>query len=361
MKALSLVLCAGFAVSAPLHAAVVANGLVTNTGALTNWAPAGVASGTPADFGGALSRANDGNTNGDFNAGSVSHSDGSLNSFWTVDLGANKPVDGLAIWNRTDCCSNRLSNFNVEVRDASNAVVYSQNLYTGTGYVNPFERLSIGSTVQGRYVTVKLLGNNLQGNGFLSLAEVQVLGNVSSFVNVAALGTANQSSTGFGGLANRALDGNTNGMYGNNSVTHTDDAQPIGNPVFWEVQMGRDFEIGEISFFNRADCCGGRLSNFRVSIFDGATEVYGSNHFTAGGSAGNIFSLLEDAGGIIGTGDRVRISLIGGVNGEGATAGGISLSLAEVQVFGRAVIPEPATAGLLTAGLLVALGRRRKD
>src|SRR6185436_6165113 len=116
-----------------------------------------------------------------------------------------------------------------------------------------------------------------------------------------------------------------------------DDAQPIGNGVFWEVQLPRDFQIGEVAFFNRADCCAGRLSNFRVSVFDGATEVYGSNHFVGTGAAGNIFSLLEDAGGIIGTGDRVRIQYLGGTNNEGATPGGISMSLAEVQVFGRAV------------------------
>jgi hypothetical protein len=159
-------------------------------------------------------------------------------------------------------------------------------------------------------------------------------------------------------LASRAIDGNTDGLFGNNSVTHTDDAQPIGNPVFWEVQMPRDFQIGEIAFFNRTDCCGDRLSNFRVSIFDGATEVYGSNQFVGGGSAGGIFSLFENAGGIIGTGDRVRIQYLGGNNNQGPNPGGISMSLAEVQVFGRAV-PEPAAAAFLMAGSLMLLRRRR--
>ncbi len=343
------------------RAAVVTNGFVTNTGTLTNWAIGGATSGTAQDFGATLGNANDGNTNGNFGGGSVTHSDGSTNSFWSVDLGANRPVEGIALWNRTDCCGDRLSNYNVQVRDASNAVVFSQNYFTSSGSAGVREAIGFNPTLSGRYVTVSLLGNNLAGNGVLSLAEVQVMGHASasSFANVAVLGTANQSSTGFGGVAGRANDGNTDGVFNNGSVTHTADNVAIGSPVFWEVQLPQDYAIGEIALFNRTDCCGERLSNFRVSIFDGNTEVYGSNQFAGSGAAGNIFSLYENAGGVIGTGDRVRIEYIGGLNNSGAGANGLSLSLAEVQVFGRAV-PEPATAGSLAVASLVALRRRRR-
>ena len=53
-------------------------------------------------FGGDAKRANDGNTNGDYNANSVCHTDTQDNPWWEVDLGSMMPVDRVVIWNRTD-------------------------------------------------------------------------------------------------------------------------------------------------------------------------------------------------------------------------------------------------------------------
>lgn len=60
------------------------------------------------------SRGNDGNTNGDWTAGSVCESGAGAEQYWEVDLGAVSPrIDEVRIWNRTDCCDDRTAKFYV--------------------------------------------------------------------------------------------------------------------------------------------------------------------------------------------------------------------------------------------------------
>src|SRR5262249_1984836 len=49
----------------------------------------------------------DGNTNGDFSAGSVSHTNNESTPWWQVDLASSASINSITIWNRTDCCSDR--------------------------------------------------------------------------------------------------------------------------------------------------------------------------------------------------------------------------------------------------------------
>ena len=113
----------------------------------------------------------------------------------------------------------------------------------------------------------------------------------------------------------------------------------------------------EIALYNRGDCCPDRLSNFRVSIYNGATEVWGQNFFEGSGQAGDIFAIQEDTGGTIATGDRVRISLIDDHNNANSGTNDV-LSLREFEIFGTAV-PEPSTAVLSALAALALLRRQR--
>lgn len=133
--------------------------------------------------------------------------------------------------------------------------------------------------------------------------------------NLALGKTAEQSSTAYSGSASRAIDGNTNGNWGNGSVTHTSNTyQP-----WWQVRLGADYEIGEIKIWNRTNCCTSRLSNFDVFVYnDAGTQVYKTT-ITSTPSP----SVTINTGGV--TGSRVRIKL----------KGTNPLSLAEVQVFGE--------------------------
>lgn len=113
--------------------------------------------------------------------------------------------------------------------------------------------------INGRYVRVELPGNGKM----VSLAEVQVF---RGDENVALDGKASQSSTDFGGPANLAIDGNTDGRYAEaKSTTHT----AISTDPWWEVDLGASTPVERIVIWNRTD--GGteaRLSDFKVSVID---------------------------------------------------------------------------------------------
>ncbi|MEO6807823.1 MAG: DUF1553 domain-containing protein [Isosphaeraceae bacterium] len=115
----------------------------------------------------------------------------------------------------------------------------------------------------GRFVRVALSGKGKM----VSLAEVQVF---SGGENVARTGKATQSSTGFGGLAERAIDGKTDGDYQANSTTHTNvEADP-----WWEVKLSKALPIDQITLWNRTDGgLGSRLARARVEVLDDAHKV----------------------------------------------------------------------------------------
>lgn len=79
--------------------------------------------------------------------------------------------------------------------------------------------------------------------------------------------TPTQSSTAFGGVAARAVDGNLDGVFGHGSVTHTtEEAEP-----YWQVDLGAAHYIDEIRLYNRTDCCSDRLKDLVVLFMNSKT------------------------------------------------------------------------------------------
>jgi hypothetical protein len=124
-------------------------------------------------------RAIDGNTDGAFFHGSVTHTQPDENSWWQVDLGDSAKIYRIAIWNRTDCCSGRLSSFWVFASNAPFApsdkpasLQHRPGTWSSfqSDIPSPNVELSLGG-VRARYVRVQLAARNP-----LSLAEVQVYG-----------------------------------------------------------------------------------------------------------------------------------------------------------------------------------------
>src|SRR5262245_24586564 len=95
-----------------------------------NLARAGKATQSSTDYGGEPQRAIDGNTNGDyFAANSTTHTKQERNPWWEVDLGNDKPIERIALWNRTDGdVGTRLANFKVLVLDQDRKTVWQQEV-----------------------------------------------------------------------------------------------------------------------------------------------------------------------------------------------------------------------------------------
>ena len=119
----------------------------------------------------------DGNTDGFWSNGSVSHTDSSPGpAWWEVELPHGSKIEAIHVWNRTDCCSDRLTNFRVSILDGFGTPVYSADAFTEGGF--PLQRVDFippSGTPPGKKVRVELL-EPLGPEPFLQLAEVEVLG-----------------------------------------------------------------------------------------------------------------------------------------------------------------------------------------
>jgi hypothetical protein len=162
-------------------------------------------------------------------------------------------------------------------------------------------------------------------NGYFSIERIR-----DSALNIALNKPIKQSSDS--GLPNafRAVDGNTDGFFGNNSVTHTNQ-----DPNGWiEIDLEKSHDIDLIKVWNRTDCCGFRLKGYTIFI---AEKPFGEKSsykdliedpkiITIKGSdpADKMIHKLKDV-----RGRYVRIQY----NPDLATKDQAYLSIAEIEVF----------------------------
>ncbi len=174
----------------------------------------------------------------------------------------------MVVWNRTDCCGSRLNDYWVFVSntpflnsDTPATVQNRAGTFSShqTAAPNPSASVTVGA--QGRYVRIQLTGAN-----YLSLAEVQVLGSgaaVPTTTNLAQGKPATQSSTIPGTPAAAvAVDGNTDGLFFDGSVTATNPDQN----AWWQVDLGSSASVSSVVVWNRTDCCGSRLNDYWVFV-----------------------------------------------------------------------------------------------
>src|SRR6218665_321405 len=254
-------------------------------------------------YGGAAPRATDGNDIGFWGEGSVTHTLEERTPAWWTDLGLGLWLDHVTIWNRADCCTERLSNFHVDVSlDGTSWTTAAQ--YPGTAPVGP-------TTLDLRNAAARFVRIQLNDTGVarpLSLTEVRVE------PNWAYKQVVLQSTTAYAGDASRAVDGDTNGNYAFNSVTHTaEEYSP-----WWQVGLANSIFISRVEIWNRTDCCTERLSNFHVDVSANGVD-WTTIQFPGTASGVTSFEFNQ-------MGRYVRVQL----NNNGFPR---PLSLAEVKIF----------------------------
>ncbi|HEY3016429.1 MAG TPA: alpha-L-fucosidase [Nocardioides sp.] len=289
-------------------------------------------------YGGVASRAVDGNTDGNFYDNSTTHTDSTAQAWWQVDLGAVDSIADIVVWNRTDCCSNRLTDFYVLVSStpfASNdlAAAMAQpgvSSYYSTGVLRS-GTVPIGR--QGRYVRIQLAGT-----GYLSLAEVQVIKGTESSApsrNV-ALGAATSQSSMYADMRpTRAQDNQTAGTATSGTMAHTAyEYQP-----WWHADLRASYNLTSIRIWNRTDCCTDRLSNFSVLV--SSTPFVSTDLATARAQAGVSTYHVGQLSGRSVTIPVNRVARYVRVQLEGTNY----LTLPEVQVYTDqpVSVPHPAT------------------
>merc|ERR1719233_1549788 len=132
---------------------------------------------------------------------------------------------------------------------------------------------------------------------------------VIGFSNIASEGTAFQSDVAHGGFPWRAIDGNKDGLWKGNSVTHT---YSKGEKAWWRLTFAAEYIIEEIRVWNRVDADGLR----------GATVWVGPKYVGTVKAAGNFFRFPK----ISAVASEITIK------GSSATS---HIMIAEVEVFGE--------------------------
>ncbi|XP_072014305.1 pentraxin fusion protein-like [Amphiura filiformis] len=181
-------------------------------------------------------------------------------------------VGKVVLYNRADCCANRLEG--AIVRVGSNTE-YGQNAECQSRVpASPGSRIEIECNLSGQYISVELPRPD-----FLTLCEVEATMSTSckkpAPSEISLIGKPTSQSSTLDAMSNsdHAVDGNTNGYYFRGSCTHTARSN-VGNP-WWAVDMQKDECVGKVVLYNRVDCCADRLRGAIVRV--GSNTEYGQN------------------------------------------------------------------------------------
>ncbi|MEM8860918.1 MAG: discoidin domain-containing protein, partial [Chloroflexota bacterium] len=149
-------------------------------------------------------------------------------------------------------------------------------------------------------------------------------------LNLALEQPTNQSSNGFNTESSFAVDGSTNGDFGDGSVAVTD----VETEPWWQVDLGDVYDLDQVEVWARTDCCTEELKDLYVFASE---QNMGTRSIADLQADSAVWSLYEETGGIdkltfqTPTNARyVRIQL----------QGERSLALAEVRVFGEPILKE---------------------
>jgi len=237
--------------------------------------------------GGEASRAVDGNRDPDYTKGGASHTASiSHDQYWQVDLQGTFAISEIKIFNTTN-----------DMKFGESLQIWAGNTLVWTAPI-PFH--SAAATKEIGLVATFAVPPNIAGthvrvtnraNWALSIAEVEVAGVQLQMTlaqaeaqakaqelarvleerktNIARGKPAMQTTTGWGGEASRAVDGNKDGMYTRNSVTSTGG---IDAAQYWQVNLEGKFVINGVNIWQSG--IDSPTKGKEVQVWDGDKMVW---------------------------------------------------------------------------------------
>ena len=283
----------------------------------------------------------------DGNRGNFTHTlEGCPDPWLTVTLPEAQDFSTVMIYNRSECCGERLQNITVTVYAGTDETV---PLFT-SAVLNPDGALGIPasltvefpSVLHAQKVKIRRQPGTEPAPGVLSIGEVQLLVKMDDAslplgTNLTRAGitslTATQSTTLGSFVATNALDS----VYSNFTHTLGDDTQ-----AWWEADFGTEMRLQKLLLSNRAECCQGRMRDLTVTVYDAAhQEVWSAAGINPNNELAGPAELPVDIETLHGspvTGRYVRITRAGL---GGSSDDNNVLALAEVEITGGTVETTP--------------------
>ncbi|KAJ5072911.1 hypothetical protein M0811_09122 [Anaeramoeba ignava] len=220
-------------------------------------------------------RAVDGNTETDWNRGNLTHTN-QEKSWLLIDLGQNYPfqsIHRINVYNRTDCCNERLEEAVLYLLDDHEKELFS-NVLCGAMipqaiYVNKIENVKV------RKVKIEHIRSE-----YLHVSQVEVL--TFDGKNIALGKKATQSSVyshSKNPIAERAVDGNTETDWNRGNLTHTNQEKS-----WLLIDLEQEYlfkDINKIITYNRSDGCNERLSGAILQIISSDNFVIWHSTFNS--------------------------------------------------------------------------------
>ncbi len=203
----------------------------------------------------------DGNSNGAFANGSVTHTNPGPGAWLEIGLGHEAPIDAVVVDNRSDCCADRLAGVIIELSqvrcDAAGAVVTRSAPLTASRS----QRVEFADQ-RARYVCLRQ-----PGAVPLSVAEVMVLApRPAHLAPNFAYGRITAMSSTYGGAASYITDGRTDGNMDHGQLALTNNS--TGQWMMVDLMATRT--IGSVVIHNRIHYGADRLDGTRLQIADTA-------------------------------------------------------------------------------------------
>eukprot|EP01052_Picozoa_sp_SAG31_P019048 SAG31_NODE_1374_length_8594_cov_57.759623_3_plen_488_part_00 len=312
-------------------------------------------------WGGEPDRAIDGNRDSNYGGGSCLHTDPPPDgeSWFQVDLGVYSTVDRVAVYHRADCCQDRLESARIFVSDTP---AYASGVICGNlnDHTQEPETSRCGGAADGRYVTVALTNGAGTDDAppYMTICEIEIYatagtgerptgdrvdltrslqrGNCRGGTNPSGqpsgpddgpriCGSVSQSTIGWGGEPDRAIDGDVATAWGSGSCSHTGD---VDGPSWFQVDLGQTALVDEVQVWHRSDCCQDRLVSATLYVSE-------TPDFSAGVRCGRLSDYTNEpessqCGGSA-QGRYVTTSLLNGGGNDGARP---YMTICEMKIFG---------------------------